>query len=195
MKGRNRADARDGISSQAELEKSQANVPNVAIASFTLNKALQHVVPPTLQQNDVARFLPKLTRGGMLTSPGTNARVNDAHTSHLQSNSSSVGEASQVRMTRGSQPQGQGRCPVMRECTVPKLEILKAEHQSQVRHVKKASDKMDATKALNRGAVIPPPLCRALLGIMPDNGGEGTLASGPPYSCWTPAGISFDKLS
>ena len=57
-KGRKGADALDGICSQAELEKSQANVPNVAIASFTLNKALQHVVPPTLRQNDVARFSP-----------------------------------------------------------------------------------------------------------------------------------------
>ena len=63
VKGRKGADALDGICSQAELEKSQANVPNVAIASFTLNKALQHVVTPTLQQNDVARF-PSKHHGG-----------------------------------------------------------------------------------------------------------------------------------
>lgn len=36
--------------SQAELEKSQEGVQNVAIASFTLNKALQHVVPPAPHQ-------------------------------------------------------------------------------------------------------------------------------------------------
>ncbi|KAJ1480424.1 hypothetical protein T484DRAFT_1810882 [Baffinella frigidus] len=51
------------IDIQAELEKSQEGVQNVAIASFTLNKALQHVVQHVKEASDKMDVARALSRG------------------------------------------------------------------------------------------------------------------------------------